>query len=302
MILTWLKRGVTALSIAATAAFPTLASARTAAAPAARPALWQVSDRDTRIYLFGTIHLLPANYGWQSAKLENAVKQSQQLIVETLLDEKNPAAMIAELQRLGIRDNLPPLANRVPPAKRAALEVAMKGSGVPPAAFNRLETWAAAFLLLGVQFKSMGLQAGDGVESVLRRSFSAAGKPVGQLETNAEQLGLFDTLPEAAQRMLLEGALDKPEAMRGQFNEMLSAWARGDVQAIARTFNTEMESSPELIDALLARRNANWTGWISRRMQQPGTVLVAVGAGHLAGDKSVLAMLQKGGYKVKRLQ
>ena len=302
MILNWLKRGVTALSIAATAAFPTMASARAAAAPAARPALWQVSDGDTRIYLFGTIHLLPTNFGWQSKKLDKAVKQSQALVVETLLDEKNPMALFGVLQRLGTSPNLPPLANRVAPDKRAALLLAVKGSGVPMAAFDRMETWAAAFLLIGTQFKGMGLQSGEGVESVLRRSFVSAGKPIGQLETNAEQLGFFDTLPEAAQRTLLEGALDQPDAMRGQFNDMLGAWARGDVQAIARTFNAEMEGSPTLMDALIARRNANWARWIGQRMRQPGTLLVAVGAGHLAGNQSVQALLQQGGYKVTRLQ
>ncbi len=36
----------------------------------------------------------------------------------------------------------------------------------------------------------------------LRTSFTSAGKPIGELETNAEQLGFFDTLPESAQRAL----------------------------------------------------------------------------------------------------
>jgi uncharacterized protein YbaP (TraB family) len=301
MILTWLKRGVAALSIAATAALPTLAPARTPA-PSARPALWQVSDRDTRIYLFGTIHLLPENYAWQSAKLDKAVRQSQQLYIETMVDEKNPMALFGELQRLGISPNLPALTERVAPEKRAALTAAVAASGVPMAAYNRLETWAAAFLLIGSQFKTMGLRNSEGVESVLRRSFTAAGKPIGQLETNAEQLGFFDMLPEAAQRTLLEGALERPDKVRGQFTDMLGAWARGDVASIARTFNSEMEGSPALMDSLIARRNANWARWIGQRMQQPGTLLVAVGAGHLAGEGSVQAMLTKSGYKVTRVQ
>ena len=69
---------------------------------------------------------------------------------------------------------------------------------------------------------------------------TAAGKPVGQLETNAEQLGFFDALPEDAQRTLLVASLDQPEQVRQQFQEMLAAWARGDVNAIARTFNDDM--------------------------------------------------------------
>ena len=35
---------------------------------------------------------------------------------------------------------------------------------------------------------------------------------------------------------------------------------------------------------------------------QPGTVMVAVGAGHLAGQESVQRYLESRGYKVKRLQ
>ena len=37
-------------------------------------------------------------------------------------------------------------------------------------------------------------------------------------------------------------------------------------------------------------------------MDKPGAVLIAVGAGHLAGKDSVLEMLKKSGYKVRRLQ
>jgi uncharacterized protein YbaP (TraB family) len=37
-------------------------------------------------------------------------------------------------------------------------------------------------------------------------------------------------------------------------------------------------------------------------MTSPGSVLIAVGAGHLAGEDSVIAMLKKGGYQVRQLQ
>jgi uncharacterized protein YbaP (TraB family) len=127
-------------------------------------------------------------------------------------------------------------------------------------------------------------------------------KPVGQLETNQEQLSFFDRLPESAQRQLLEGAIENPEQMRTKFNEMLDAWLAGDVSAIGKTFNEDLQSSPELKAALLTRRNLNWSQWIERRMAQPGTLMVAVGAGHLAGDESVQRYLQRRGYKVKRLQ
>jgi uncharacterized protein len=37
-------------------------------------------------------------------------------------------------------------------------------------------------------------------------------------------------------------------------------------------------------------------------MASPGSVLIAVGAGHLAGKDSVVAMLKKQGYRVRQVQ
>jgi len=176
------------------------------------PALWSVSDADTTVYLFGTIHLLPEKYQWRTAKFDQAVSGSQELVVETIVDDKNPMALMAVLARMAFSPGLPPLAQRVPPAKRAALQDAIKKSGIPASAFDKMETWAAAFMLLGNQFRDLGLKGGEGVEAVLRNSFTTDGKPIGQLETNAEQLGFFDALPENAQRQLLEGAIETPDS------------------------------------------------------------------------------------------
>ena len=271
-------------------------------AGAAHPAMWAVSDADTTIYLFGTIHLLPTNYQWRTTKFDKAVSGSQQLMVETIVDQNNPHEMMQALSSLAFSPNLPPIAERVPPAKRAALEAAMAKSGIPRPSFDKMETWAAAFMLLGNQFKEMGLKVGEGVEIVLRNSFTSQGKSVGQLESNREQLSFFDALPETAQRALLEGAIEEPKNMSKEFESMLGAWARGDVDAIAQTFNRDLAVSPALKDALLRQRNANWSRWVQQRMATPGSVMVAVGAGHLAGSDSVVDMLKRSGYRVKRVQ
>jgi uncharacterized protein len=273
-----------------------------AVAATPKPALWEVSDRNTTIYLFGTIHLLPDNYDWQTRAIERAIERSDTLIVETIVDQRNPHAIAAEMARIGFSPGLPPIANRIHPEKRLMLEAAIAKSGVPRHVFDNMKTWAAAFTLLGVQFKELGLQGEKGVEQVLRDAFAAAGKPVGQLETNAEQLGFFDTLPQSAQRALLEGAIEPSEKMSGDFSEMLRSWVSGDVDAIAETFNRGLAASPELREALLRRRNENWSRWIAQRLATPGTVLVAVGAGHLAGPDSVQTMLQRGGYRIRRIQ
>jgi uncharacterized protein YbaP (TraB family) len=227
---------------------------------------------------------------------------SNELVVETIIDEKNPMALMSILARLAISPGLPPIAQRVPPEKRAALAAAIKKSGIPAPAYDRMETWAAAFMLLSNQFKDLGLKGDQGVETVLRSSFLSQGKPIGELETNAEQLGFFDTLSETSQRQLLEGAIESPVDTGKDFHQMLASWARGDVSAIAKSFNRDLSASPELTDALIKRRNANWSKWIERRLATPGSVMIAVGAGHLAGRDSVIDLLKRDGYRVRRVQ
>jgi uncharacterized protein YbaP (TraB family) len=269
---------------------------------AASPAMWKVADEDTTIYLFGTIHLLPKGTEWRSSAFDKAANGSDTLVVETMIDEKNPAATMGELFKLAVTEGLPPITERVPLAKKKALEAAVAKSGIPMQAYDKLETWAAAFILLGVQFKELGLDSGSGVESALKKQFEDGGKPIGQLETNAEQLGYFDRLSEQAQRDFLADVLDEPVAVQKQFGDMLEAWSRGDVKAIADSFNRDLGDAAELKDALLTQRNAHWAKWVKGRLDQPGTVLVAVGAGHLAGDGSVVSLLETQGVKVTRVQ
>lgn len=293
----FLRRALTALGI------PLLLGSVPAQArnpQVARPALWEVSDPDTTIYLFGTIHLLPGDLQWRTAKLDQAVANSEELVVETIVDDKDPTKLMSAMASLGLAKGLPPLVERVPAAKRPALEAAIKKSGTPEQAYNGMKTWMAAFLLLGGQFRALGLSGG--VEGVLKNAFTTEGKPVGELETNLQQLAFFDRLPESAQESLLEGAVESKAATSAEFTAMLDAWSRGDVSGIARTFDHDLSGSPALQQTLIRQRNANWSKWIEQRMAEPGTVLIAVGAGHLAGKDSVLNMLKRDGFKVRRLQ
>jgi uncharacterized protein len=266
-----------------------------------RPAMWKVADADTTIYLFGTIHLLPKDLAWQTPKMIEAMRASQGLVLETVMD-KDPQKTGAIMTQLGMSPNLPPLLDRVPPSKRDALKRVADRSGVPIAVLDRFETWAAALTLASAGMKDLPVSPEYGAEAVLSRRFTGESKAVTGLETPAQQLGYFDGLPESAQRRFLESIADDDSNARAEFDAMIKSWGAGDVKKIALTFDDELKLSPELTDVLLRQRNANWTQWIVARMQQPGTIFLAVGAGHLAGADSVNAMLAKRGFKVRRLQ
>jgi uncharacterized protein YbaP (TraB family) len=299
--MTSLKKQIAFVALA-TLALLSCKSNQTEAAPSkVQPALWKVSDADTTIYLFGTIHLLPKDLVWQSPKIDKAIRSSDTLMLETVLDP-DPAKTAAILMQLGISPNLPPLLDRVPADKRAALQKVVEKAGVPMAVLDKFETWAAALTLASAGLRDLKASSDYGAEKVLTARFAAVHKPVAGLETPTQQLGYFDALPEAAQRTFLASIADDDSDAEAEFDKMIAAWSAGDVKKIALTFDDELKLSPELSEAILRRRNANWTAWIQARMAKPGTVFMAVGAGHLAGPDSVEAMLAAKGIKAVRLQ
>ena len=285
----------------ALALLPACTQAKAPPPPSARPALWKVVDRDTTVYLFGTIHVLPKGMVWVGPKLNAAMAASSGLVLETVIP-KDPAVLGGVMAKLGVSPGLPPLLDRVPPKSRAKLAKAVTESGVPLAALDKLETWAAGLALSASAIGKLGVGREDGAEAALTDRFARAGKPVSGLETPEQQLGYFDGLPEAAQRKFLVSIAEDASDPAKEFAAMIAAWRSGNVRQIALSFDDELKLSPELADALIARRNANWAEWVAKRMAQPGTVFVAVGAGHLAGKGSVEELLARRGLKVVRVQ
>ncbi len=82
---------------------------------------------------------------------------------------------------------------------------------------------------------------------------------------------------------------------------MIEAWRIGDAEKLAKLLNAE-ESDPRMVEVLLTGRNRTWAEWLDVRLDQPGTVFVAVGAGHLAGAGSVQEQLAARGIAATRLQ
>ncbi|MCC6482405.1 MAG: TraB/GumN family protein, partial [Sphingomonadaceae bacterium] len=121
------------------------------------------------------------------------------------------------------------------------------------------------------------------------------------LESAEEQLGIFDALPRKVQIDYLNATLEGlPEAEK-EFTTLINNWSRGRADALAKQMNDSLKDTPELAKPLLLDRNVSWAAWIAQRMEQPGTVFIAVGAGHLAGKGSVIALLAQKRLIVNRI-
>lgn len=276
------------------------APAKTTATQDADPALWVVKDEDTTIYLFGTIHILKPGLSWFDEAVRKAFDESAELVTE--IGEPDPAAMQGLIIKYGVNMDGPPLTERLPADKREAFAKALATSGLPQSLADRMDPWLAANQLTLLSLVKTGWDANSGADQTLTAAAKAADKPVSGLETVEQQFGFFDALSDAAQMTFLIEAIDKLETMGPEFDKMVEIWANGDADALAALMNDGMQSSPELAKTLLADRNARWAEWIDARLDKPGVVFMAVGAGHLAGDDSVQAMLAKRKIATARIE
>ena len=165
----------------------------------ARPALWAVSDADTTIYLFGTIHLLPENYQWRTAKFDQAVGElaaaggrNDRRREES--DEADVARWPASASRQGpaAARRAGAAATSAPRSPRRSRRAAIRAQALRPDGNlgRRLHPARQPVQGHGPQGPAKASRA------CFASNFTGQGKPIGELETNVEQLGFFDQLPE----------------------------------------------------------------------------------------------------------
>ena len=269
-------------------------------ATAAKPALWVIHDHDTTIYLFGTIHVLKPGIGWFDRAVKQAFDRSGTLILELVLPE-NPASIQGVVVAKGMTKDGPTLPEQLPADHRALYAKALADLGLPAAAFDRARPWFAATNLSLLPLMRAGYDPAQGPESVLTKAAKAAGKPVEGLETFEQQIGYLSGLSQPAQVAFLDQTLDELPKAQTQIGGMVAAWTKGDPETIGRELNKGIDKQPELAKTLLFDRNERWATAIKARLAKPGTVFIAVGAGHLAGNRSVLADLKKLGVEARRV-
>jgi len=296
-----------AASLALLASQPALAEAHEEA-PAAEaalpsgpegPALWKVADEDTTIYLFGTVHALDPSVEWYDAEIDTALQSSDTIVTEILMDPASEAAMQQLALQAGMSQDGTTVRSLLDEEQTAEYETALTGLGIPAAAFDPMEPWLVGLTLTMLPLLQQGYDLEAGVDKIL---ISKAGeKPKEALETVEFQLGLFDGLPQDQQVDFLMAAVEGIPEVKPMLDKMVAEWLDGDAEGLAEVMNEDMEDT-DFAEALLYNRNANWAEWIEARLDTPGTVFIAVGAGHLAGERSVQEYLAEREIETSRVQ
>ncbi len=244
-------------------------------------------------YLLGTMHSDDPRVLAVLQRLDQPFEQVQQVALEILPD--TGTMLMASTAML-----LPPdqtLSGLLGEKLFRKVVAAMGEKGVPELLLQRMKPWAVAVILGTPEL------TGEAMDQVIYRHALARHKKLRALETPAEQLALFDQLPERLQRRMLEETLEQRQALHQQLEQLVQVYLDGDLERL-QELSLEFDASgdPELTawfrDHLIRQRNHRMLKRLLPLLQE-GTTLVAVGALHLPGNEGLIKLLQRAGYRVE---
>jgi uncharacterized protein YbaP (TraB family) len=265
------------------------------------PALWTLSDEDTTVHILGTVHLLRPELDWLSPHIRAAILAADRIVLEA--DTTSPKAqrdLIGFFARSGIFGAGEQLSSLLTPEEEAFVRGALDNTNLPLDALQTMRPWFAAINISVMQITENGFDPGAGVESVIERMTQGRDVTFAFLETVDEQLGGLAGLEDCEQVNFLLATVESLEVGVEMLDVLVDEWVDGDVRGLGLLMaNPVMLGSQAIYDVMLTDRNRRWVPQIVAMLDEPGTVLVAVGAGHLAGADSVITMLRDEGFSVE---
>lgn len=263
----------------------------------ATPPLWVVERGSAKLYLFGSLHLLPAQTKWTTAALDKARADAQVFVFEAPLDQGG-GAMARFVEKAGRLPLGQKLSTVLPAKLHEDLERAAWSVQYPPKLLEPLRPWLAGVYLELYSYIKAGFSSYYGVDHVIEQEAKARGAELVYLETVEQQLSNFSALTKRGEiaylRATVKGVLEEPDMPL----ILLNAWAAGDTAALGKVLDEGFTEVPQLRAQLLVGRNRKWVGRLRTMLASGKTHFVTVGAGHLVGRDSVIAMLRARGYKV----
>lgn len=275
------------------------------AASAATPAsttkntLWSLKGRTNKVYLLGSMHMLRPTDALPPA-IDAAYSDAESLLMELDMDDLDPTTSQRTALTLGMLPEDKSLQAELDPATYSKVAAYAREVGLDERVLNRFQPWFAAMTLTQLNLLKIGFESSSGVETRLTARATADGKQIRGLETLDEQLGLLAGLPAAQQREFLLYSVEDSARAKLEIDQMVKAWRKGDVDALAALLTEGFDKYPQLYRPLTVDRNRKWISRIEDLLDDEDDYLVVVGALHLVGRDSVIELLQKNGHKVQQ--
>lgn len=275
-----------------------------ATAAEAAPAIWEARDADSRVVIFGSVHALPPDLEWRTPLLDEAMADAALVYFETDIGPLGMTALAIKILVQQFRTMREPWLDRLTNEQLDTLIEAIGPLGISLEEVAITPPWVVAMQLtdLAMRMDEMGgtMEMASGVESVLQWELPKERK--GYFETPGQQFDMLagGTIDEQIGQLFMtieQGGIGGGDEDLGT---IVRAWAAGEPDKLEMVPKSADEAA--VLDLLITQRNRNWIPTIETMLRDNQENLIVVGAGHLAGEDSVLDLLGEAGYTVTRIQ
>lgn len=261
--------------------------------------LWKISGKGLSkpSYLFGTMHILCADEIRVSDSLKGIIKGSDLIYFEVDMDNMMEILGSIRFLRMSGNKKLSDFLSKEDYEKVKSYFA--KHPSVMP--FSMMESFKPFFISSMISEQDMDCPSKEGMEQAIMKEAKISNKEIKGLETIQFQASVFDSIPYEKQAKELVKSLDSTEAPADNTKELVTLYNEQDLTKIQQMTVQDDGIMSEYLDLLLYNRNADWSVKMGKLMPA-NSILFAVGAAHLPGEKGVISLLRKSGYTVTPLK
>ncbi len=264
--------------------------------------LWEISGKELKqtSYLFGTIHLISkADYAL-SDLTKSSLEKAKWVTFEINMEEMSDFSNLMPLMMKAFMADGKTLRSLLNEEDYSVVKAHFEKVGLPMFLIERIKPMFLS--AMGNEDVASMQNNGEMVsyEMELMKIAKEQKKQVAGLETTEYQMSMFDSIPYEVQAKMLVESIKAGEGDNEAFQQMVELYKKQDITGLSNMIQADQEMN-NYEDVLLVRRNKNWIPVMAKMMAENPTFF-AVGAGHLAGEQGVIALLRAAGYSVKPLR
>lgn len=267
-----------------------------------RALFWRLQSASATVYLLGSIHYADASFYPLRAAIEQAFEHSDRLVVEVNMDANAGAQVRQLIQDKGMYRGDETIRDHLRADTHTSLLARLQQLDIPYALVAQQKPGLMIMTLASLQMQKLGFSPEQGIDAYFLRRATRLQKPVLELESIEQQLHLLLNISDGD--LLLQETLSEFETMDESMAALVQGWKQGDEASLnTLLFEDVLTRYPAYLgiyQELFYKRNIAMTKKIEDYLNTRHSYFIIVGAGHLIGDKSVVALLNKNNYKVTR--
>jgi uncharacterized protein YbaP (TraB family) len=272
-------------------------ASKSSAPVATNTLLWRISGKNLSkpTYIFGTMHMLCADDIQLSDSLKQAIRGADKVYLE--LDMDDMMQVLGAMSHMTMRNDTTLADLLTAEEYKKVKSFFQENSGLIP--FTMLEKFKPLLIESMILKETATCDNMIVMEQLVMEEARENKKEIKGLETMDFQLGIFDRIPYKLQAEQLVKMVENAghDGDDKEMKELTEAYRQQQLDIMDDLTKKEDMGIQNFTDLLLYNRNADWANKLAGLMPA-NSLVVAVGAGHLPGEKGVLNLLRKAGYRV----